>query len=71
MDFEWLEDILVLGEKRARERRNPFVLFNDHESLEKFHFHKETAKDIVDILYPALNTTLSGIMLSHQRSNFL
>jgi nuclease HARBI1 len=51
MDFEWLEDILVLGEKRIRERRNPFVLFNDNEFMDRFHFHKETAQDL---LYPVL-----------------
>jgi hypothetical protein len=56
MDFEWMEDILLIenSHKVYRERRNPMALFDENEFKQRFHLSWHTVEDVIDLLSPLL-----------------
>lgn len=54
LDFEWMEELIFAGSRKFRERRNFFNEFTQEEFKEKFHITRNTAKDVLNLLYPAL-----------------
>ena len=68
MEYEWAEDLLELenGATRLfRERRNPFMLYNNSEFCDRFHISRQTAEDILHCIAPRLqHDTLRNYCLS-------